>query len=87
MRGYYEGRFRERQLYAVQAEYRAHLFWRVGAVGFASLGGVARDIDGTTFDHRRVAGAEASAWRRSLTCLSTFVSTSRTATSSPSTST
>jgi hypothetical protein len=55
MRGYYEGRYRERQLYAVQAEYRAHLFWRMGAVLFASLGGVAQDLDGSTFDHPRAA--------------------------------
>ncbi len=55
MRGYYEGRHRERQLYAVQAEYRAHLFWRAGLVLFASLGGVAHDVGGSSFDHPRVA--------------------------------
>jgi len=56
MRGYYEGRYRERQLYAVQAEYRAPLFWRFGGVVFASLGGVAHDVDGNLFDHPHVGG-------------------------------
>ena len=55
MRGYYEGRYRERQLYAIQAEYRARLFWRAGMVAFASLGGVAHDLGSDTFDHPRAA--------------------------------
>ncbi len=41
MRGYFEGRFRERSMLTVQAAYRAMLFWRVGAVAFVSYGGVA----------------------------------------------
>jgi hypothetical protein len=56
MRGYYEGRYRERQYYALQAEYRAPLFWRVGAVGFVSLGGVARDVGAELFEYPRLAG-------------------------------
>lgn len=56
MRGYYEGRYRDRQYYALQAEYRAPLFWRVGAVGFVSLGGVARDVGAELFEHPRLAG-------------------------------
>jgi Omp85 superfamily domain len=44
-RGLYEGRFRERQLISVQAEYRAKLFWRVGGVLFASAGTVAPSVD------------------------------------------
>ena len=43
-RGLYEGRFRERQLVSVQAEYRAKLFWRVGGVLFASAGTVAHSV-------------------------------------------
>ncbi len=45
MRGYYEGRYRDKQHVAVQAEYRAPLFWRIGAVAFAGLGEVAPSID------------------------------------------
>lgn len=41
MRGYYEGRFRDKNLVALQAEYRLPLFWRLGLVGFAGLGSVA----------------------------------------------
>src|SRR5262249_41858166 len=37
-RGLYEGRFRERQVFSAQAEYRADLFWRLGGVLFASAG-------------------------------------------------
>ena len=55
MRGYYEGRYRDRQYYALQAEYRAPLFWRVGAVGFVSLGGVARDVGEDLFEFPRLA--------------------------------
>jgi outer membrane protein assembly factor BamA len=41
MRGYFEGRFRDKNLLAFQAEYRLPLFWRLGAVGFAGVGNVA----------------------------------------------
>ncbi len=42
-RGYYEGRFRDNTMALIQAEYRLPLFWRFGAVAFASLGAVAED--------------------------------------------
>lgn len=45
MRGYYEGRYRDKQYLAAQAEYRAPLFWRIGAVAFAGLGDVAPSLD------------------------------------------
>jgi Omp85 superfamily domain len=45
MRGYFEGRFRDRQHLALQAEYRSPLFWRVGGVAFASVGSVGRRLD------------------------------------------
>jgi hypothetical protein len=45
-RGFYDGRFRERQMVSVQAEYRARLFWRVGGVLFASMGTVAHTVEG-----------------------------------------
>ena len=44
MRGYYAGRFRDRVMAGVQAEYRMPLFWRFGVVGFAGLGNVGPKI-------------------------------------------
>ena len=40
LRGYVAGQYRDHAMYAVQAEYRRHLFWRIGAVAFAGLGEV-----------------------------------------------
>lgn len=56
MRGYYEGRFRDQHLLLAQAEYRAPLFWRMGAVAFMGIGSVFqrwREIGASTL---RVAG-------------------------------
>lgn len=39
-RGYFQGRYRDRQLLAFQAEYRLPVVWRIGAVAFASAGQV-----------------------------------------------
>ncbi|QJX48904.1 BamA/TamA family outer membrane protein [Hymenobacter taeanensis] len=44
LRGYYEGRFRDRQLLAVQAELRRHLFWRFNGVVFGGLGQVGNTV-------------------------------------------
>jgi outer membrane protein assembly factor BamA len=42
MRGYYAGRYRDKNLIALQAEYRwTPIFWRLGLVVFAGLGDVA----------------------------------------------
>jgi outer membrane protein assembly factor BamA len=41
MRGYWTGRFRDKNLITVQAEYRIPLVKRIGVVGFAGLGNVA----------------------------------------------
>jgi hypothetical protein len=42
MRGYYLGRFRDRNMIAVQAEYRiVPIWWRLGAVVFGGFGDVA----------------------------------------------
>ena len=41
MRGYYTGRYRDKLLIALQAEYRLPVWGRLGAVGFAGLGDVA----------------------------------------------
>ncbi|WP_114781968.1 BamA/TamA family outer membrane protein [Botryobacter ruber] len=44
MRGYYPGRYRERQYLALQAEYRLPLFRRFGAAAFAGAGDVAYQL-------------------------------------------
>ncbi|HEY6901989.1 MAG TPA: BamA/TamA family outer membrane protein [Puia sp.] len=40
LRGYYAGRFRDKNAAIFQAEYRIPLFWRLGATGFAGIGNV-----------------------------------------------
>ena len=37
MRGYYKGRFRDKDILAVQAEYRVMVTKRIGVAGFAGL--------------------------------------------------
>ncbi|MFC0184813.1 BamA/TamA family outer membrane protein [Pseudarcicella hirudinis] len=44
MRGYYDGRFRDKNQVVFQAEYRLPLFWRFGATGFGGLGEVSDRI-------------------------------------------
>lgn len=44
MRGYFEGRFRDRNLWMLQAEYRLLLSGRFGAVAFGGLGAVSPDV-------------------------------------------
>lgn len=59
MRGFYEGRYRDMDYSALQAEYRFPLFWRLGGVVFGSIGKVGPDIP-TLFsfsDLRATAGA------------------------------
>jgi hypothetical protein len=41
LRGYYMGRYRDKNLVAFEAEYRFPLFWKFGAVTFAGIGDVA----------------------------------------------
>ena len=41
LRGYFEGRYRDKALLALQLEYRLPLFWRFSAVAHAALGQVA----------------------------------------------
>ena len=41
MRGYYDGRFRDKRMAVAQLEYRVPLFWRLGVVAFAGIGNVA----------------------------------------------
>jgi hypothetical protein len=55
MRGWYAGRYRDRQLWSAQAEYRLPLLWRLGAVAFGSAGAVAHDTSRLA-DALRLAG-------------------------------
>lgn len=50
LRGYYEGRFRDKAMLAAQVEYRAQLLEQLGAVVFLGLGDVAPNI--RSFDIR-----------------------------------
>lgn len=50
MRGFYSGRYRDKQLLVVQSEYRVPLFRRVGVVGFASAGDVSKNLGDFSFD-------------------------------------
>lgn len=45
MRGYYQGRYRDKNLIAFQTEYRAPVWGRLGLVAFAGLGDVADRLD------------------------------------------
>ena len=46
LRGYFVGRFRDRNMVSIQAEYRSPLlFWRIGAAGFAGMGRVAERVE------------------------------------------
>ena len=54
MRGYLEGRYRDKHYAMLQAEYRFPLFWRFGGVAFASTGGVAPQV-GEVFNNLRLA--------------------------------
>jgi outer membrane protein assembly factor BamA len=38
LRGYFEGKYRDKHLLILQGEYRQPLFWRLGAVAFGGLG-------------------------------------------------
>ena len=51
MRGYYAGRYRDKNAGILQAEYRVPLFWRLGAVGFADMGNVGDEITGVNLHH------------------------------------
>lgn len=44
MRGFFEGRFRDRNIALAQVEYRRELFWKFGMVAFAGIGTVASTI-------------------------------------------
>lgn len=48
MRGYYEGRYRDNDYLAAQAEFRTDFFWRIGGVAFLGAGEVAHTLAGFT---------------------------------------
>jgi len=50
LRGYFGGRFRDKDLLAFQAEYRMPIWWRIGAVGFVSAGQVAPKLSSLALD-------------------------------------
>jgi outer membrane protein assembly factor BamA len=54
LRGYYGGRFRDKNLVAFQAEYRIPVFWRFGIVGFAEAGQVADALNDMRFSRTKV---------------------------------
>jgi outer membrane protein assembly factor BamA len=56
MRGYYAGRFRERQRYVLQGEYRLGFWKRMGLAAFADVGDVAHDVADFHSDEMRFAG-------------------------------
>lgn len=49
MRGYYEGRYRDKNLIIFQTEYRVPIFWRIGAVAFGDFGNVADKLSDINF--------------------------------------
>ena len=51
LRGYYAGRYRDKNAAVIQAEYRVPLFGRIGVAGFADVGNVGPDLDYINFRH------------------------------------
>ncbi len=56
MRGYYQGRYRDRAHLAGQVEYRTDLWWRFGLAGFAALGDVSDKLHDFRIDEAKFAG-------------------------------
>jgi hypothetical protein len=51
MRGYYQGRYRDHSLFALQAEYRVKIWKFIGMVAFAGVSNVADKIDNLGFEN------------------------------------
>lgn len=45
LRGYFQGKYRDKTAQTLEAEYRFHLFWRLGAVAFAGAGQVGSSVE------------------------------------------
>ena len=77
-RGFYQGRYRDRQLLAEQAEVRMPVWWRLGLVAFGSLGAVSPSLSGFRGAPLRGsgAGASGSGWMtmRARACAWTWLS-------------
>ena len=56
LRGYFEGRYRDRQLLAAQAEIRHHLFWRLNGAVFGGVGQVGPGLNRLGEGGLKVAG-------------------------------
>jgi hypothetical protein len=56
LRGYYMGRYRDKNMVALEAEYRFPLFWRFGAVAFAGAADVAPKVEDLLKEPIRWAG-------------------------------
>ncbi|HTE55248.1 MAG TPA: BamA/TamA family outer membrane protein [Kofleriaceae bacterium] len=56
LRGMLEGRYRDMQFAAVQAEYRFPIWWRFGGAAFAGAGRVARKVTGLDLPGLRYSG-------------------------------
>ena len=66
LRGYTRGRFRDRDLAAVQAEYRAHLWRKFGWAAFAGAGRVSREVSGLVDGGARILPSYGLGLRRTL---------------------
>jgi hypothetical protein len=55
MRGLYNGRYRDKDCWILQTEYRLFLFWRIGVSLFAGIGNVAAEINQFNLKYTRVA--------------------------------
>jgi outer membrane protein assembly factor BamA len=56
LRGYFDGRYRDKNAVSLQAEYRVPVWWRFGIVGFAGIAQVADQIRGLAMDRFWLAG-------------------------------
>ena len=50
MRGFYKGRYADKNMFTTQAEIRQYLFWRIGVVAFAGSGQVSNSFDDLRWD-------------------------------------
>ncbi len=56
MRGYYKGRYADKDMWAFQTELRQFLFWRIGVTAFAGMGEVSPGVSLFRLDGLHVAG-------------------------------
>ena len=56
LRGFFQGRYRDKVYMVVQAEWRVPLFWRLGAAAFGAVGNVYPDLAHVDGDNLKPAG-------------------------------